>query len=103
MHTTHAQFKKFGNSFQFIGNYYISNFRTILLLKLDRTYIYVGCSVLCQTYYKYEKWSICFILPSLSMPVWVGKIVGGEEESGWQPISATSLQQLFKMWQVWSQ
>ena len=41
------------------------------------------------------------ILPNVS--VVVGEAVGEEEEAGWQPISAISLQQLFKMWQFWWQ
>ena len=36
-----------------------------------------------------------FILPSVS--VGVGETVGDEEKAGWQPISAISLQQSFKI------
>ena len=42
-----------------------------------------------------------FVLPSVS--VGVSETVGEEEEAGWQPIAVTSLQQLFKEWQFWSQ
>ena len=42
-----------------------------------------------------------FVLPS----VWVGvsETIGEKEETGWQPISAISLQQSFILWQFWSQ
>ena len=42
-----------------------------------------------------------FILPSVL--VGVGETIGEEEEAGWQPISAISLQQSLKVWQFWSQ
>ena len=42
-----------------------------------------------------------FIIPSVN--VGVSETVGDEEEAGWQPISAISLQQLFEMWQFWWQ
>ena len=37
--------------------------------------------------------------------VWVGvsETIRDEEEVGWQPISAISLQQSFTLWQFWSQ
>ena len=41
------------------------------------------------------------VLPRVSVKV--DKTIGEEEEAGWQPISALSLQQLFEIWQFWWQ
>ena len=56
---------------------------------------------MCYLYYIYL-WTLVycmncwFALPSVT--------VGGKEEGiGWQPISTTSLQQSFHLWQYWSQ
>ena len=46
-------------------------------------------------------WVPDFGLPSVS--VGVGDTIEEEGEAGWQPISATSLQQSFQEWQYWSQ
>ena len=43
--------------------------------------------------------SCWFVLPSVTVGVGEAK----EEDIGWQPISAISLQQSFHLWQCWSQ
>ena len=56
-----------------------------------------------KIHFKHEKvftYHSDFILPGVS--VGVDENIG-EEKAGWQPISAISLQQLFKLWQFWSQ
>ena len=60
--------------------------------------------VYCLKLESYQKlWLIYsdFVLPSVS--IGVGETIGEEEDSGWQPILATSLQQLFQKWHFWSQ
>ena len=42
-----------------------------------------------------------FVLPNVSVDV--GETIAEEEEGGWQPISAISLQQSFALWQISSQ
>ena len=42
-----------------------------------------------------------FVLPNVSVAV--GETIAEEEEGGWQPISAISLQQSVTLWQISSQ
>ena len=60
----------------------------------------VGMYILSHMLIVMKYWASIFVLPSVS--VVVCEMVE-DREVGWQPISVTSLQQLFKMWQFWWQ
>ena len=72
----------------------------ILLLQLLKCI--VECNIVLRHMLENMKYGAYdFVLSSVS--VIVGDTVGDEEEAGWQPISAISLQQILKMWQFWWQ